>query len=243
MFNRTDTALQLETGRLVALRFPPGCLALIVLGGLFVFFPFFLTDILVNALGKLGISPFGSLFILVGIFFGSLINIPLKRLKRQRLVEVPAVGMFGMGWGLGRRIQKQRYDLVIAINVGGALIPSAMALFELLRLAATPLLIPALACVGINILVCHRVARPIAGMGIAMPALVPGLVAVGCALILAAENAAPVAFASGVLGPLIGADLLHLHEIRKFDTPAVSIGGAGTFDGIVVSGMVALLLA
>jgi len=52
-----------------------------------------------------------------------------------------------------------------------------------------------------------------------------------------------VAFASGVLGPLIGADLLHLHEIRKFDTPAVSIGGAGTFDGIVVSGMVALLLA
>ena len=227
----------------MALRFPPGCLALLVLGGLFVFFPFFLTDILVNALGKLGIKPIASLFVLMGIFFGSLINLPIKRLHRHRVVEVPAVRMFGVGWGPTRRVQKQRYDLLIAINVGGALIPSAMALFEMLRLATTPALLAALVCVGINIFVCQRVARPIAGMGIAMPALVPGLVAVGCALILAPEHAAPVAFASGVLGPLIGADLLHMHEIRKFDTPVVSIGGAGTFDGIVVSGMVALLLA
>jgi uncharacterized membrane protein len=216
---------------------------LIVLGALFVFFPFFLTDILVSALGKLGISPIGSLFILMGIFFGSLFNVPLKRLRRHRVVAVPAVRMFGMGWGRSSRVQKQRYDLVIAINVGGALIPCALALFELLRLAATGTLLPALACIGLNIFVCQRVARPIAGMGIAMPALVPGLVAVGSALILAADNAAPVAFASGVLGPLIGADLLHMHEIRRFDTPVVSIGGAGTFDGIVVSGMVALLLA
>jgi uncharacterized membrane protein len=172
-----------------------------------------------------------------------LFNVPLKRLRRHRVVAVPAVRMFGMGWGRSSRVQKQRYDLVIAINVGGALIPCALALVELLRLAATGTLLPALACIGLNIFVCQRVARPIAGMGIAMPALVPGLVAVGSALILAADNAAPVAFASGVLGPLIGADLLHMHEIRRFDTPVVSIGGAGTFDGIVVSGMVALLLA
>ena len=94
-----------------------------------------------------------------------------------------------------------------------------------------------------NVFVCQRVARPIPGMGIGMTALVPGLVAVGCALILVPDHAASVAFAAGVLGPLIGADLLHLHEIRRFDTPMLSIGGAGTFDGIVVSGMVALLLA
>jgi uncharacterized membrane protein len=218
-------------------------LSLVILLGLFVFFPFFLTDLLVSALGKLGLSPIGSLFVLMGIFFGSLINVPVKRIQRHRIVEVPAVGMFGLGWGIGRQVEKQRRDLIIAINVGGALIPSTMAVFELLRLAARGDLVPALACVGVNIFVCQRVARPIPGMGIGMPALVPGLVAVGCALLLAPDSAAPVAFASGVLGPLVGADLLHMHEIRRFDTPVVSIGGAGTFDGIVVSGMVALLLA
>jgi uncharacterized membrane protein len=189
------------------------------------------------------LSPIGSLFVLMGIFFGSLVNIPLKRIPRHRVVAVPAVRMFGLGWGT-QRLEKQRRDLIIAINVGGALIPSAMAVFELLRMTGPGGdLVPALACVGVNIFVCQRVARPIPGLGIGMPALVPGLVAVGCALILAPDHAAPVAFASGVLGPLVGADLLHMHEIRRFDTPVVSIGGAGTFDGIVVSGMVALLLA
>jgi len=225
-------------------RLQPGCLSLLVLAALFALFPFVLTDLLVNALGKLGLSPAGSVLILLGIFFGSLINVPFKRIRRHRLVEVPAVGLFGLGWGLPRRVEKRRYDLVLAINVGGALIPSVMAVFELLRLAGMPgELVPALLCVGVNVFVCQRVARPIPGLGIGMPALVPGLVAVGCALILSPGNAAPVAFAAGVLGPLIGADLLHLHEIRSFDTPVVSIGGAGTFDGIVVSGMVALLLA
>ena len=215
-----------------------------MLGGLFVVFPFFLTDLLVNALGKLGLSPEASVLVILGIFFGSLINLPVRRIRRHRIIEVPAARMFGLGWTLPSRVERQRYDLIIAVNVGGALIPSTMAVYELLRLATFgATLLPALACVGVNVVVCRFVSRPIPGMGIGMPPLVPALVAVTCALILVPEHAASVAFASGVLGPLVGADLLHLHEIRKFDTPVVSIGGAGTFDGIVVSGMVALLLA
>jgi uncharacterized membrane protein len=46
-----------------------------------------------------------------------------------------------------------------------------------------------------------------------------------------------------VLGPLIGADLLHLRDIEKIATGIASIGGAGTFDGIVLSGIVAAYLA
>ena len=41
---------------------------------------------------------------------------------------------------------------------------------------------------------------------------------------------------SGVLGPLIGANLLHIRDIAALETGIASIGGAGTFDGIVLSG-------
>ncbi len=59
---------------------------------------------------------------------------------------------------------------------------------------------------------------------------------------LAPEWAPPIAFAAGVLGPLIGADLLHLDDIAQLGTGMASIGGAGTFDGVVLSGLVATLL-
>jgi uncharacterized membrane protein len=65
----------------------------------------------------------------------------------------------------------------------------------------------------------------------------------GTALVLAGELATPVAFVAGVLGPLVGADLLHLREIPRVATGMASIGGAGTFDGIVLSGILAAYLA
>jgi uncharacterized membrane protein len=48
---------------------------------------------------------------------------------------------------------------------------------------------------------------------------------------------------TGTFGPLVGADLLHLREIERMETGMVSIDGAGTFDGIILSGIVALYLA
>ena len=42
---------------------------------------------------------------------------------------------------------------------------------------------------------------------------------------------------------LIGADLMNLGAIRGLGTPVASIGGAGTFDGIFVTGIGAVLLA
>jgi len=76
-----------------------------------------------------------------------------------------------------------------------------------------------------------------------MPALVPPIVAAGGALLLAPNYAPPVAFVAGVAGPVIGADLLHLKDIHRISTGVASIGGAGTFDGIVLSGVVAAFLA
>jgi len=46
-----------------------------------------------------------------------------------------------------------------------------------------------------------------------------------------------------MLGPLIGADLLHLRDIKTLATGVASIGEDGTFDGILLSGIVAAYLA
>jgi uncharacterized membrane protein len=61
--------------------------------------------------------------------------------------------------------------------------------------------------------------------------------------IVAWAEAPPVAYVSGSLGTLIGADLMNLDKIKGLGTPVVSIGGAGTFDGIFVTGLFAVILA
>ncbi|MDH4087749.1 MAG: DUF1614 domain-containing protein [Nitrospira sp.] len=97
--------------------------------------------------------------------------------------------------------------------------------------------------VVVGIFMGFWLAKPIEGIGIAMPGLFPALLAALSALLRVPDQAPPVAFVAGVLGPLIGADLLHLRDIEKITTGIASIGGAGTFDGIVLSGIVAAYLA
>jgi uncharacterized membrane protein len=142
---------------------------------------------------------------------------------------------------LGRRVR----ETVIAVNLGGCLIPTGLAVYEfLVLLRETPGLLPALGvAVALNVFACYRLAQPIPGLGIAIPALAPALVAAMAALIMVPGAAPPVAFIAGVVGPLIGADLLHLRDVEKAAAGILSIGGAGTFDGIVLSGIVAAYLA
>lgn len=54
---------------------------------------------------------------------------------------------------------------------------------------------------------------------------------------------AALAYVSGTVGILVGADLLHLDEIRRTGVPVATIGGAGSFDGIFLTGLLAVLLA
>jgi len=81
------------------------------------------------------------------------------------------------------------------------------------------------------------------GLGIAMPVFVPPLVTALTVLVLSREHAAPLAYISGSLGTLIGADLLNLGVIQALGAPVASIGGAGTFDGIFVTALLAVILA
>jgi uncharacterized membrane protein len=63
------------------------------------------------------------------------------------------------------------------------------------------------------------------------------------ALLLSPRRAAPLAYIGGSLGTLIGADLLNLDKVAGLGAPVASIGGAGTFDGIFLTGVLAVLIA
>ena len=63
------------------------------------------------------------------------------------------------------------------------------------------------------------------------------------AIVLARDQAAPLAYIAGSLGTLIGADLSNLGQVRGLGAPVASIGGAGTFDGIFLTGILAVMLA
>lgn len=223
---------------------PFGCLPLLLLVGLVILFPLFLANAVIVALGKLGLSPSLSIFVAVSIFIGGMINIPVRRIPREELIETHPIGLFGFGRFFPQMVRRRTYT-VIAVNVGGCIIPCFLVIYELLRLAGVGAIAVALALVaaGINIAICYRLARPVPNVGIALPAFVPALAAAACGLLFMHEQAPLIAFTAGVLGPLVGADILHIRDIEGISTGVASIGGAGTFDGIVLSGLIATLLA
>ncbi|HVO76943.1 MAG TPA: DUF1614 domain-containing protein [Candidatus Bathyarchaeia archaeon] len=223
---------------------PFGCLSLILLVALVIFFPIFLADAMASALAKLGLSPGLSLFVVISIFVGGLVNIPVRKTPRVMSVETTPLGLFGFDRAFPGWTRQSSYT-VIAVNVGGCVIPCIIAAYELARIAAhgpTALAMTG-AAVAVNVAVCHAIARPVPNVGIVMPAPVPAIVAAACAYLFMRDLAPPVAFTAGVLGPLLGADVLNLRRIGRMSTGIVSIGGAGTFDGIVLSGLVATLLS
>jgi len=91
--------------------------------------------------------------------------------------------------------------------------------------------------------VVYSLAEIVPGVGIAVPMIAPPLVAAGVAVVLAFRRAPPVAYVAGSMGTLIGADLLNLGQVARIGAPVVSIGGAGTFDGVFLTGILAGLLA
>jgi uncharacterized membrane protein len=212
---------------------------------LFLFLGIFLVTViqlqlLSIAFEKLGMSPQGALLLMLGILLGSGINIPVARIATP--ADMPAdlpLPRRGLLWP-PPDLSRTGYT-IIAVNLGGCLIPVAVALYLLFRQLVSPAdLLPALLVITT---VSYLFSRPVPGIGIAMPFLLAPLVTVATALILAPESPAPLAFSSGVLGVLLGADILHLREIRRMGVRIASIGGAGTFDGVFLTGIIAVLLA
>jgi uncharacterized membrane protein len=217
---------------------------LLIVAILVVIFPFLFGELMFASLSKLHLTPSIALACVIGIFFGGLINIPIKTVVRGSDIIEDPLAVYGLG-GLWPQLRRVRRTTTIALNVGGCPIPAALAFYEFVYLAESSLSGLAAATAGcvVNVVVCYFVARPIAGVGIAMPAVISPLVAAVPALWLAPDATPPVAFIIGVVGPLIGADLFHLMDIGGSAIGIVSVGGTGTFDGIILSGIVAAYLA
>ena len=102
---------------------------------------------------------------------------------------------------------------------------------------------PGLIAIAVVAFFVHRMATPVPGVGIAVPTFAPPLLAAFAALILSRRYAGPLAYIGGCIGVLVGADLLNLGALRSLGAPVASIGGAGTFDGVFLTGVIAVLLA
>jgi uncharacterized membrane protein len=221
---------------------PAGLITTICLVLLLILWPFILMDFMLIALYKLGIPPLTGLGIIFCIVLGSFINIPLKRIKTISKIPTDLRPLFGFNPWFPRQVF-QKQELVIAVNVGGCVVPSVLALYQLARLFSAEMILMPVIAIIINVIICYQLSEIKVGVGILLPAYVPGVVASLCALILTPENPPAVAFCAGILGPLIGADLLRLKQVVALSSGNASIGGAGTFDGIVISGFIALLLS
>ena len=193
-------------------------------------------DLVTISFTKLGLSLTAAIALLGLSLIGSVINIPISRRKVIYEQPVQPSFPFSLFYYIPPRVREQ----VLAVNVGGALIPTGFSIYLLITRA--PIWQTVVATVVVAA-VAKLVARPRPGIGIVMPVLIPPLLAVALALLLARHNAPPVAYISGTMGTLIGADLLNFPAIKRLGSHMVSIGGAGVFDGIFLVGIVAALLA
>jgi uncharacterized membrane protein len=192
------------------------------------------------AFERMGFSSFEYILILIGTLIGSTINIPVARAhSTEPLLEVEEVRVFGLYYRLPR-LSHREVSTIISVNVGGAVIPVLVSTY--LLAGHTGLLIEAAAGSILTAILVHVMARKVKGVGIVTPALLPPIAAALIAYLLAPGSPAIVAYVSGTMGALVGADLTNLGGITKLGAPVVSIGGAGTFDGVFLTGLVAVLL-
>ncbi len=189
---------------------------------------------------KAGINHRYVFAVLLASLVGSVVNIPLARLGGgEVVVGGHLVRYHGMDYfipAIGRTA-----GTLLAVNVGGALVPTLVSVYLLWRM---PRLLPK-AAVGVAAvsLAIYALAEPVHGVGIAVPTFIPPVLAALVALVLDRQSAPPLAYVSGTLGVLIGADLMNLGAVASLGAPVASIGGAGTFDGVFLTGIVAVLLA
>ena len=198
---------------------------------------FLLVGVFSYALARLGISPGTASLVLLACLIGSAVNIPVARLSSRVLRMEPYISVFGLRYFVP---VIRRRATVLAVNLGGAVVPAALSAY---LIAHDHLGLAALAAVALVAGLVHLVARPVPGLGIAVPAVLPGLFAVLVAAAFHPVAIAALAYVGGTLGTLIGADLANLGKVRNLGAPVASIGGAGTFDGIFIAGITAVLLA
>jgi len=185
-----------------------------------------------------GISYTEAITIFSLIVIGSFVNIPIYEKEGKEVIE-----RYYFLWFVYS--VRKRKKITIAINLGGCIIPLVLAL----KLLAEIPILDFLIAFTVSTLVIYHFAKPIPNVGIVVPMFIPPTIsAISSFFALLAFNhpifiLPKLSFAVGVLSALFGADILHLNEIEKIGSGVVSIGGAGTFDGIFLTGVFAVIFS
>jgi uncharacterized membrane protein len=212
----------------------------VLLAGIFVMLEI---GVISYAFEALGLPPELALMALTASLIGSYINVPIAQIDSGEPHLAEVVSSFGVRYRVPFRYA--RGATTLAVNVGGAIVPMLISIYVLARQPAA--IVPSALGALTVALVVHRWARPVRGLGIAIPMFIPPIVAAVAAWILAAlfggyAHVDAIAYVGGVAGTLIGADIANLGKLRDLGAPVASIGGAGTFDGVFLTGIVAVLL-
>lgn len=226
-----------------------GCLTLSLSLLLAVLLPVLFSEAVQGSLRILGLPLDIAGLVLVAALVASAINVPLWNMPTQRYVITDPLATLGLA-GLLPHLETRRKATVVAVNVGGCLIPLALAVYQVVRLATASAwqtapvegapapnvqgaFVALVLAMALNIIVCWKLTRVVPGVGITVPGIVPGILAAAAALLLSADVAPAVTLVAGTLGPLVGADLLHLRDLKEKPVGLQSFGGAGTFDAVL----------
>lgn len=139
----------------------------------------------------------------------------------------------------------------LAVNVGGTLVP--ILLIGIWVREKKLRIVPTLVGTALVAITAWRIVEfhPDTGIVARYPTFfLPVVVALGFALLVSLRRpitGVPIAYASGTLGALIGADLFHVRDIQRHFASAqeytvISIGGAGVFDMVFLAGTFAMAL-
>src|SRR2546428_12753384 len=163
---------------------------------------------------KIGVRPRYVFAVLVLSLVGSYINLPLYAVPVRGLVTPETVTISGRTYLVPPPIEAGA--TVVAINVGGALLPILLSLYLFFRLR---MYVRMLVGVAVVALIVYRLASIVPGVGIAVPMLGPPVAAAGVSVVLAFRRAPPLAPCSGLKGAPIGAHGPDLRPLAGLGPP------------------------
>ncbi|MEM1614347.1 MAG: DUF1614 domain-containing protein [Pyrobaculum sp.] len=202
--------------------------------------PLFATSF-VEVLRAAGIRPLEALLLGITVTFLSLVTSPVNVVvytlsRREYVPVVDYVVVFGFPIPVPKIAAREERSY-IAVNIGGAVVPLVVATYLLLHVKTAAVL----ASVAVASILTNMVSKVVPNLGVVTPALAPPLIAALSALL---AGGGPIAtYITAVYGTIIGADLLNMGKVLRHRPPFVSIGGAGVFDGIFLSGVLAVALS
>lgn len=136
-------------------------------------------DILQYAYERMGIPSRYVLAVLLLSLLGSYVNIPVAQFPPEKVLSGVVVNFYGIH-DVVPAVQDWP-GTILAVNVGGALIPVILSLYLMIK---NKLYLRSVLAIGVVTLVTHLLARPVRGVGISLPIFIPPLVAALAALVL-----------------------------------------------------------